>query len=64
MSAAKQLVIEVIQRLPDDATLDEILAELHFRRKIDAGLAQLDAGEGIDHEAVKDRIVRNRRQMC
>jgi hypothetical protein len=27
---AKQAVIEIIQRLPDDATLADIMAELYF----------------------------------
>ena len=31
-------------------------AELCFRRKVDEGLRQLDAGEGIDHEEAKRRL--------
>lgn len=48
----KQAVIELIQRLPDQATVDDIMAELFFRRKVDVGLRQLDAGLGVDHEEV------------
>jgi len=29
---------------------EELLAELNFRQKVDEGLQQLDAGEGIEHE--------------
>lgn len=52
----KQAVIEIIQRLPDDATLADIMAELYFWQKVDAGLRQLDAGEGVEHDEAKRRL--------
>lgn len=52
----KQAVIELIQRLPDDATVDDIMVELFFRRKVDTGLRQIDAGEGVDHDVAKQRL--------
>lgn len=52
----KQAVIEIIQRLPDDATLADIMAALYFRQKVDAGLRQLDAGEGLEHDEAKRRL--------
>lgn len=52
----KQTVIEIIQGLPEEATVDDIMAELFFRRKVDAGLRQLDAGEGLDHDEAKKRL--------
>ncbi len=52
----KQAVIEMIERLPDDASVEDIMAELFFRQKVDEGLRQLDAGEGIDHEEAKQRL--------
>ena len=50
---AKDVVIEMIRRLPDDASVADIMADLYFRQKVDQGLKQLDAGEGIDHEEAK-----------
>jgi len=60
MSSAttKEVVIEMIQRLPDDVTLTDIMAELYFRQKVDEGLRQLDSGEGISHEDAKKRLAR------
>jgi hypothetical protein len=52
----KQAAIELIQQLPDDASLDGIIEALCFRQKVDEGLAQLDAGEGIEHEEAKRRL--------
>ncbi len=52
----KQSVIEMIERLPDDASVEDIMAELYFRQKVDEGLRQLDAGEGIDHNEARRRL--------
>jgi hypothetical protein len=56
--SAKEAVIDMIRRLPDDATVTDIMAELYLRQKVDEGLRQLDAGEGIDHEEAKQRLKR------
>ena len=55
-STIKQTVIEMIERLPDDASVEDIMAELYFRQKVDEGLRQLDAGEGIEHEEARRRL--------
>ena len=52
----KQAVVDMIQRLPDDASVEDIMAELFFRQKVDEGLRQLNAGEGISHEEAKRRL--------
>ena len=56
--STKEAVIEMIRRMPEDVTVPDIIAELYVRQKIDEGLRQLDAGQGIDHEAVKKRLAR------
>ena len=52
----KQTVIEMIERLPDDASVEDIMAELHFRQKVDEGLRQLDAGEGVQYDDARRRL--------
>jgi hypothetical protein len=52
----KDLVIEMIRGMPDDTTVADIMAELYFRQKVDEGLRQLDAGQGIDHDDAKKRL--------
>ena len=52
----KEAIIELIRKLPDDATVDEIMAELFSRRAIEQGLQELDQGQGIPHEEVKGRL--------
>ena len=56
MAEIKQQVIQIIQSLPDDVTLDDIMAELYFKLQVDAGLKELDAGKGIPHEEVEKRM--------
>ena len=58
MSAVKAEVLQLIKQMPDDATLDDILAELYFKLQVDAGLKELDEGQGIPHQEVKDRIAK------
>ena len=48
----------MIENLPDDASLEDIMSELYFRQKVDEGLRQLDAGEGIDHSEAKRRLAK------
>lgn len=57
-STAKQKVLEAIEKLPPDATLEDAIERLVFLAKIDRGLAELDAGKGIEHTEAKRRLVR------
>ena len=56
MAAIKQQVIHMIESLPDEVTVDDIMAELYFRLQVDAGLKELDEGKGIPHEEIEKRM--------
>ena len=58
MSPVKQEVIDIVKSLPDDATLDDILAQIHFKAQVDAGLKELDEGKGIAHDEVEKRMAK------
>jgi len=49
-------MVEVIRKLPADATVDDAIEQLVFLAKIEEGLAQLDRGEGVPHDEVKRRL--------
>lgn len=55
-SCIKHDVIDMIKRLPDDISVEGIMAELYFRHKVGKGLRQLDAGEGIEHKEARRRL--------
>ena len=58
MAGLKQQVIQMIQSLPEEVTIDDILAELYFKLQVDAGLKELGEGKGIPHKEVKKRMSR------
>lgn len=58
MAGVKEQVISMIRSLPEDATIDDIMAELYFKFQVDAGLKELDEGKGIPHEEVQKRMSR------
>ena len=58
MAGIKDEAIQLIQSLPENATLDDIMAQLYFKLQVDAGLGELDEGKGITHEEVKKRMAR------
>ena len=55
-STTRDRILEALQDLPADATMDDAIERLVFLAKIDAGLAELDAGEAIPHAEVKQRL--------
>jgi predicted transcriptional regulator len=56
MQPVKEQIIEMIKALPDDATYDDIMAEIYFRQRVDKSLQQLMEGKVVSHEEVKERI--------
>ena len=56
MPGIKEQVIQMIQELPEDITVDDVMAELYFRLQVDAGLKELDEGQRISHEEVEKRM--------
>ncbi len=56
MEGIKHQVIKLIEALPEGVSLDEIMAELYFKKQVDSGLKELDEGKGIPHEEVEERL--------
>ena len=54
--SAKEILLDVAEKLPPDATLVDAIYELEFRQAVEEGLAELDRGEGIPIEQVKAKI--------
>jgi predicted transcriptional regulator len=52
----KEIALESIQRLPDDASLDVIAEQMEFLAGIRKGLDQIDRGETVSHEEVKRQL--------
>ena len=55
---AKQQVQDLLDRLPDDCTIDDVLYHLYVMRSVNQGLAEIQAGKGIPHEQVVQELRR------
>ena len=55
---AKQEVQELLQGLPDDATLEDIQYHIYVKQKIAQGLADVRAGRVVSQEEVEKRFAR------
>jgi predicted transcriptional regulator len=51
----KEEARRLIDRLPDDATWDDLMYEIYVRQKIEAGLKAADEGRLVSHEEVRKR---------
>ena len=49
-------IIEALQAMPPDATIDDAIERLVFLARIETGLAELDRSEGIPHDEAKRRF--------
>jgi predicted transcriptional regulator len=54
----KQAVRDLLEKLPDDCTLDEVLYHLYVLQRVSQGLAEADAGDLIPHEEVEQEFRR------
>ena len=54
--STKEILQEVAEKLPPDATLVDAIYELEFRQAVEDGLASLDRGERITLEEARERI--------
>lgn len=56
--SAKEEVIKIIEKLPNNVTLEDIIKELSIKAKIEKGLEQLNNGEYYSHKEVKDKFAK------
>lgn len=52
----KQLVSNLVDRLPDDVSLLDIAREIEFIAGVEEGFDQIDRGEGVPIEEVEKMI--------
>jgi predicted transcriptional regulator len=52
MSPVKEVMIELVKRLPDECTWDDVMYQVYVRQKIEAAVMEADEGKVIPHEEV------------
>ena len=53
---SKQIVEDLLQRMPEGASLHDIAREIEFVAAVRQGLAELDRGEGIAIDEVEREL--------
>lgn len=56
MPTAKEAMVDIISRQPEDSSYDEILRELAYARMIQRGLADSEVGQTVSDADVRSRI--------
>jgi len=62
MATPKQVVLEALQSLPDDASFEDIEYHLYVRARVEEGLRAADEGRTVSHEEVKRRMAEWRKR--
>ncbi|MCF6156414.1 MAG: hypothetical protein E3K36_14500 [Candidatus Brocadia sp.] len=52
----KDIAKQVIDNLPNEVTMDDIMHALYIRTKFDHGKRELREGKGISHEGAKRNL--------
>ena len=58
MSTAKQEVRELLERLPDDASLEDIQYHIYVQEKVRRGLNDVEAGRVLTQEEAEERMAK------
>ena len=58
MPTAKKQALEMVKKLPDKATWDDIMYGVYVRKKIEAGTQAADEGRVVSHEDVRKRFIK------
>ncbi len=54
----KELVLEAIQGLPDDASIDQIADRVEFMAAIQKGVDDIDCGDTVPHKEIKKQLAK------
>ena len=57
MQTVKQIVHDIADHLPEQATFDDAMYALHVRQKLEEGLRDLDAGRIYTQEQVEQQLL-------
>ena len=56
--SVKEDIIRAMAALPDDATVENAIDRLYLLYKIQCGIDQAEAGEGVSQEEARKRMAR------
>jgi len=51
----KKVAMEIIENLPDDASMNSIIEELYIKMIVEEGVKELNEGNGISHKEILNK---------
>ena len=60
MQTLKQIVHDIADHLPEQATWDDLHCRIHVRQKIEEGIKDIDEGRTVSHEEAMQELLGNR----
>lgn len=64
MNETKSKVLALLDRLPDDCSLDDVLYHLYVVQRVEQGMRDVEAGRVIPHEQVSEDLRRKWQIGC
>jgi predicted transcriptional regulator len=58
MSTTKEEALQLISRLPEEVTWEDIMYRLYVKRKIESGIKAAEEGRTVSHDEVKELFER------
>lgn len=58
MTVAKKYVIDIVERMPDELDIDDLMYELYVIEKVMRGMKDIDSGNVVAHEEAKRRLLK------
>ena len=58
MATTKEQLRDLIERLPDDCTLEDVQYHLYVQQKVERGLDDVRAGRGLTQHEVERRMAK------
>ena len=58
ITSPKQATLQLVERLEDDVTFEDIIYELYVLEKIQRGMKDAEEGRVVSHEEAKQRLSR------
>jgi hypothetical protein len=56
MKSAKEEVRKILEKMPDEASLEDIQYQIYVRQKIDRGLEDVEQGKTISQKEMEARM--------
>lgn len=58
MTTVKKQALEIVKKLPEKATWEDVMYQIYVRKKIETGINAADEGRVVPHEDVKKRFLK------